>query len=171
MERAGKIARPLLRNMNWLLARMLGALVMAITRVLRHKSETLRIQTLDCNVRVTYSDMAGEQGFEEWVATFHSITLEAMCLLAKSGASHGLGSHSARAIWIVRGGKGKSRLLGRVFVFSPPKADDRTILKFFFHDMVWLARRNECYYQENLPIVECEREATRLAKEVLVGFE
>ena len=160
-----------LRKINRLFARLLGTFLVLILKMLRHKSETLRVNPLGCHVSVIYSDMTGEQGFNEWVATFHRITLKALCILAESSACHCLSSRSAITIWIVKGGRGKSGLLGHVFVFSSPKADnERKILKFFLHDIVWLVKRNECYYRDNLSVYDCRCEATRFTKEVLDSF-
>ncbi len=135
--------------------------------LLRHRTGRIQIPSSNFTIRVTYSDMAKEMGFERWATDLRQMTETAIRILCEEGLDHNFGKFFVREIWVVRGGMG-SFLLGSTLVFSPTLAaqGNQTLISFL-NDTVWLLKRNECYYGKTLPLETCRGEAMAFAKQFL----
>lgn len=151
-----------LRRIEWAIAQVLGFLLVCSLRVLRHHLEILPVHTQTHPIRLFFSDATGGQGFKDWISLYYRVASSSIAFLAESGVIHECRANFAKAICVVRGLRKPSFLLGNTFVFFVPNTNDEvTIRKSFMNDLLWLLKRNKCYYQDRLPIKECISEATR----------
>ena len=150
-----------LRRIEWATAQVLGFLLVCSLRVLRHHSEILPVHTQTHSIRLFFSDANG-QGFKDWTSLYYRVASSSIDFLAESGVIHECRANFAKAICVVRGLRKPSFLLGNTFVFFVPNTNDEAIIRIsFMNDLLWLLKRNKCYYQDRLPLKECISEATR----------